>query len=385
MSVVARFCTSCGSAGRDGASFCAACGGPLDAPSQVERSAGAASMAPDDQRQAGARPAFSSVMTGAHEASASPPASLGDRALAQLVDALVGFGVFFLVGRLIGARFGGATGSGFELSGGPAIAALAIVTAVMVAYFVGAETLLGATFGKLVAGIRVRSTDGGPIRPRAALVRNVLRLIDGIALYLVGVIAVLLSRRKQRLGDLAARTVVIRHETGRPVRVGALVAACAVAVGGIVGGFALGASPSETTAAGGAVPAVSTTTRDRGAVTTPRGAPVVATLARDVSANSEPISPATTFPPDVQVIHLPFEVKEATAGSRLRSVWIGVNVGPAAPPNTTIDEATLTLPGPSRGSFRLRRGPQPWPVGDYKVEVYLDDRLVVTLPFKIVR
>ena len=43
------------------------------------------------------------------------------------------------------------------------------------------------------------------------MVRNLLRAVDAFPLaYLVGGIAMLISRRRQRLGDLAAQTVVVR-------------------------------------------------------------------------------------------------------------------------------------------------------------------------------
>ncbi len=47
--------------------------------------------------------------------------------------------------------------------------------------------------------------------PSQVIVRNLMRFIDGLpALYLVGGIACVLSRYRQRLGDLAAGTVVVR-------------------------------------------------------------------------------------------------------------------------------------------------------------------------------
>jgi hypothetical protein len=47
---------------------------------------------------------------------------------------------------------------------------------------------------------------------RTSAVRNVLRLVDGaLTLYIAGSIAILATERNQRLGDLAAGTVVIRE------------------------------------------------------------------------------------------------------------------------------------------------------------------------------
>lgn len=47
----------------------------------------------------------------------------------------------------------------------------------------------------------------------AVVVHNLLRIVDGIFFYLVGLIVMLATQRKQRVGDLAAKTVVVR--TGR--------------------------------------------------------------------------------------------------------------------------------------------------------------------------
>lgn len=63
----------------------------------------------------------------------------------------------------------------------------------------------------MVTGIRVidESTgDGASLR--AALLRTVLRVVDGLAGYLVAFIIVLITSKRQRLGDLAAHTLVVR-------------------------------------------------------------------------------------------------------------------------------------------------------------------------------
>jgi uncharacterized RDD family membrane protein YckC len=45
----------------------------------------------------------------------------------------------------------------------------------------------------------------------ASVVRNVLRLVDGLFFYLVGALFALASSRGQRLGDRAAHTLVVRR------------------------------------------------------------------------------------------------------------------------------------------------------------------------------
>lgn len=69
----------------------------------------------------------------------------------------------------------------------------------------------GQTVGKRLLRLRVVDAAGLRLEPAQVIVRNLMRLIDALpALYLVGGIACVVSRRRQRLGDLAAGTVVIR-------------------------------------------------------------------------------------------------------------------------------------------------------------------------------
>lgn len=77
-------------------------------------------------------------------------------------------------------------------------------------YFVILEGLFGQTVGKRAAGIVVVSRDGSPITFRQSLVRNLLRAVDGVLNYAVGLVVMLLSDDRQRIGDLAADTLVVR-------------------------------------------------------------------------------------------------------------------------------------------------------------------------------
>ena len=66
--------------------------------------------------------------------------------------------------------------------------------------------------GKRLFGLRVVDAQGLRLRPAQVVLRNLLRAIDFLpAAYLVGVTACLVSRKGQRLGDLAANTVVLRE------------------------------------------------------------------------------------------------------------------------------------------------------------------------------
>lgn len=74
----------------------------------------------------------------------------------------------------------------------------------------------GQTIGKRTMRLRVIDAGGLALTPAQVVVRNLLRVVDQLPLlYLVGGAAMILTRRAQRLGDLAAATIVIRHRLVR--------------------------------------------------------------------------------------------------------------------------------------------------------------------------
>ncbi len=123
-------------------------------------------------------------------------AGVGPRFLAILIDSII-IGV---VAGILGAIFRNSPG----LSGG-------VTGLLTLAYFIVLEATQGATLGKMALGLRVVKTDGSPITWTDSLIRNILRIIDGLFFYLVGAIFVWTSPLKQRLGDRAAHTVVVRR------------------------------------------------------------------------------------------------------------------------------------------------------------------------------
>ena len=74
----------------------------------------------------------------------------------------------------------------------------------------------GQTVGKRVLGLRVIDAQGLRLQLPQIALRNLMRLFDSLPIfYLVGGIAALVSRNAQRLGDLAANTVVAREAVRR--------------------------------------------------------------------------------------------------------------------------------------------------------------------------
>ena len=77
-------------------------------------------------------------------------------------------------------------------------------------YYFACESGGGQTLGKRVMKLRVVRADGGEAGMREIAVRTVLRVVDGIGLYLVGLVVMLASgKRRQRLGDMAGGTIVV--------------------------------------------------------------------------------------------------------------------------------------------------------------------------------
>lgn len=84
----------------------------------------------------------------------------------------------------------------------------------------------GQTLGKRVMHLRVMDENGLPLRFSQVVVRNLLRAVDALPVaYLVGGTAALCSRKAQRLGDVAAATIVVHDAPVQAADLGALVLA----------------------------------------------------------------------------------------------------------------------------------------------------------------
>jgi uncharacterized RDD family membrane protein YckC len=141
-------------------------------------------------------------MVNGEEVAGNNYVGIGLRLVAVLVDGVI----LFIFGYLLAAVTGGTTAGGFYLEGAPFF----IFTLISFLYYILLEAFLGGTLGKLVVGIRVRMEDGSPCTMGSSVIRNLLRIIDGLFFYLIGAIFVWTSPIKQRLGDRLAKTVVVK-------------------------------------------------------------------------------------------------------------------------------------------------------------------------------
>ena len=89
-----------------------------------------------------------------------------------------------------------------------------IFTLFYLGYFIAFETVAGASIGKNLVGLTIVREDGSPVRLREAVIRTLFRATDGAPLwYIMGIIAVVLSPTRQRIGDHLAQAIVIEKAT----------------------------------------------------------------------------------------------------------------------------------------------------------------------------
>jgi uncharacterized RDD family membrane protein YckC len=141
-----------------------------------------------------------------------PLAGIGSRFIALLIDTLIWAAGLIVLGLVLWA-FKPALQAFSNLSYQWTVAVFTITIFLLNwGYFTLFEAFWhGRTPGKRVARIRVIQQSGRAIGIFESMARNFIRYVDQIPFfYAVGVIAVFATRQHQRLGDLAAGTLVVR-------------------------------------------------------------------------------------------------------------------------------------------------------------------------------
>jgi uncharacterized RDD family membrane protein YckC len=124
------------------------------------------------------------------------PVGLGPRILAGIIDFIIMIIIImplsFMAGHSTGASIG--------------------VSLIGIVYFIVMEALKGATVGKMAMKLRVvKAADGSAISWGESIIRNLLRIVDALPfLYILGMILIAVTAKKQRVGDLAAGTIVVK-------------------------------------------------------------------------------------------------------------------------------------------------------------------------------
>jgi uncharacterized RDD family membrane protein YckC len=141
--------------------------------------------------------------------------AIGRRIGAAAIDIALVWVAFIVVLYLFGEKRGGSgatTAYRFKNDGG-----YLLFTLLVFAYYWRTEVAWGATLGKRWLGLHVVSEDGSPPTPHAILMRNLLRIVDGLpALYLLGFAVAMSNERRQRIGDLVAHTMVVPKSAAPP-------------------------------------------------------------------------------------------------------------------------------------------------------------------------
>lgn len=138
-------------------------------------------------------------------------AGVGSRFVAGVIDQLLRWSLLLALVALMAILEEVVGGGGF--SGAGLVVLIVAIFFVQFGYDVLFETLAsGRTPGKRWTGLRVVKKGGTPVGFLASALRNILRIVDSLpGFYLVGILSVMFTANNQRLGDLAAGTIVVRE------------------------------------------------------------------------------------------------------------------------------------------------------------------------------
>ncbi len=171
------YCSNCGKEVSKGVRFCPSCGASVTSGQTVT-------------------------------ASSLAYADVGERFVAILIDTIILLIVTAIITFPLGIlSFPFGNPMGFIFGGFQIISWL-----LWIGYFTYFEGTTGRTWGKQLTNLKVVDvTTGEPVEFGRAFLRNILRIVDWLPfLYIVGIILISTSERKQRLGDMLTRTAVVK-------------------------------------------------------------------------------------------------------------------------------------------------------------------------------
>lgn len=156
--------------------------------------------------------AESTIITGQFVRISQTPASIGERLIALIIDYfLIGLYLYSTIALIAKLHLP----SGFNL-----FFFLFIVYLPILGYSFLCEMFNhGQSFGKRLMNIRVVKLDGSTPSIGSYLLRWLLFIVDGPLTSGLGIFVILLTKNNQRLGDLAAGTMVIKEKNYRKIQV----------------------------------------------------------------------------------------------------------------------------------------------------------------------
>jgi uncharacterized RDD family membrane protein YckC len=208
-------CPHCHSQISTHSKHCKRCGGAIPSSQHLLEECGLTEPAPGLART-------TTAATSVHAPIVRPRfARLGDRFIAFALDIALLFGLFAIVDAWVFMRWSMFDAAELQLTTASLVIAVTLNSAILFLYGCLMEAAFGATLGKILVGIRVvRTTQRGALA--ACALRNLLRIVDGFAFYLVGTAVAACSEARQRIGDICGRTAVIEEAFGIAARVTAI-------------------------------------------------------------------------------------------------------------------------------------------------------------------
>jgi hypothetical protein len=91
-------------------------------------------------------------------------------------------------------------------------------------------------------------------------------------------------------------------------------------------------------------------------------------------------NPTTVFSQDA-IFYAMVDLKNAPDDTTLKAVWTAVDAEDTEP-NLLLTESEITS-GDALVHFQLENADYLWPIGQYKVDIYLNDKLDQTLTFEV--
>lgn len=151
-----------------------------------------------------------SIVTGQYVRISQTPASVGERMLAQVIDWVIQVAYFLMWAQIVRT-------TDFDPS---SLFVIVVIVLPVLLYCPFCEILSGGqTIGKWIVKLRVIMADGTLPSPMTYLMRWVLMIVDGPTLACAGVLVMILNRNNQRLGDMAAGTLVVKLRSYSKIQV----------------------------------------------------------------------------------------------------------------------------------------------------------------------
>ncbi len=144
-----------------------------------------------------------------------PAASVIERIVAGVIDLII-IGILTWFFEYVGVQLF----SAWEVDSMGQVFLMLMPLVILIGYHTLSEYFAnGQSLGKKALGIRVVRADGQKTGMREALLRAILLIVDMVlSSGVLGVLMISISKRRQRLGDMAANTVLIKSAPPKPFR-----------------------------------------------------------------------------------------------------------------------------------------------------------------------